>query len=80
MTERKRWPNAAEWAREDSLALAQRGLQKSRTLQEHKDVLVVQTSWQIYEIFSLIITALGAVGPGQKTGSSCGQQEPVIER
>lgn len=49
MTVRKRWPNNAQWARDDTAALIQESIRKLRPLLQHSDIKVVAIAGQVID-------------------------------
>lgn len=65
MTPRKRWPNEAEYAREESIAAARNGLQTAKEVAKGQ-VGMVQGLTEVVDRFHQIIENLMAVGPGNR--------------
>lgn len=63
-TPSKRWPNHAEWAREDCLTLARKGRQALIDALEHTDnPVMLRNLARAIEAFREIESKLMAVGP-----------------
>jgi hypothetical protein len=76
MTERKRWPNHAEWARTESIALAHRGIMTVSPLINHSEIDVVRRAATSLDCLNRIIITLVAVGPQvEKDPVSTGQSQ-----
>lgn len=75
MTERKRWPNHAEWARTESIALANRGLASAQPLIGSDQIDVVRRAAIISDTLTRIIIILATVGPQDKDPVSTGESQ-----
>lgn len=73
MTKRKRWPNEAEWARENAIAAARKGLQAVRKV-PRTDGTAVAALVELVDALHEIIHNLMSVGPGStnKTTATLG--------
>lgn len=73
MTERKRWPNEAEWAREEAIAQARRGLKAGRAIARiAREPETVKHAADLIDTLHQIIQQLMAVGPGGAGNKTAG--------
>ena len=70
MTGRKRWPNEAEWAREESIAAARKGLAAARKVPREGTAAAALVD--LVDTLHEIIHILTSVGPGSTNEKPAG--------
>ena len=77
-TRRKRWPNEAEWARQEALSYARRGVKATSAMLQTQEV--TREIAIANDCLHQIVTALIQVGPMAEQKASQGVEDPKEAR